>query len=218
MGFQVISVDIDGRHYEDVVAGFTDLALRFRNSFEIGSQQASPLLLQSLQQVANRMKELHSNPWNGGVVNDSDRLQSRSGAGLQSIIDSVKTQGPSGDLLAVGSISAGSLSVHEVGAVVKATRAQYLTIPLPAALDPRGVPLRARARDWDNTFVRRSRAGNLIIFRKLPGARELTPLYILKDSVTIRPRLGMEPELDTQMGYFETKLWNELSVAIDKYL
>jgi hypothetical protein len=73
---------------------------------------------------------------------------------------------------------------------------QYLTIPLPGALDANG-SARGRARDtaiFGKTFIRRSRAGNLIIFGKLNYVRgkkagqskgDILPLFLLRKSVDV---------------------------------
>ena len=84
----------------------------------------------------------------------------------------------------------GYVGIHERGGTIRPRRARYLTIPLPAALDSRGVALRARARDWPDTFIATSRRGNLIIFQRR-GRKEVVPLYVLKKSVRIPPRLGL---------------------------
>ena len=65
-----------------------------------------------------------------------------------------------------GSISAGRYGIHEVGGVIRAKSARYLTIPLPAALDRRGVARQPSARGWKNTFVAESKRGNLLIFQR----------------------------------------------------
>lgn len=213
-----IEVQIGGRLYAEVAAGFVALATDIETSFDKAVVRANPLLLQSLRKVSAELVKMHGKGWNGSTVSSSSNLQRRSGEGLRSIVNSVRVAAQGGNLIAVGEISGGTLSFHEEGGTIRAVRAQYLTIPLPAALDPRGVPLKERARDWDNTFVKRSRKGNLIIFRKLRTARDLTPLYILKSSVYIRPRLRMEPTLMTEMTYFENKLLEEMSDIIDANL
>jgi hypothetical protein len=64
--------------------------------------------------------------------------------------------------------------------------------------------LKRRARDWDNTFVRMSRRGNLIIFRK-DGVGRVVPLYLLKKSVRIPQRLGLEETVENNLPYFAEK-------------
>jgi hypothetical protein len=80
---------------------------------------------------------------------------------------------------------------------------QYLTIPLDAAKTKAGV-VRGRARDegvWGKTFVRKSKAGNLIVFGQKRGQRgagagklsgNIQPLFVLKKSVTIKARVHPE--------------------------
>ena len=71
---------------------------------------------------------------------------------------------------------------------------------LPAALNSHGTPRTKGPRDWQNTFVAKSKAGNLIIFQK--RGSQIMPLYVLKTSVTIKPRLGMKKTLDAGLPYF----------------
>jgi hypothetical protein len=73
--------------------------------------------------------------------------------------------------------------------VIRPKRAKYLTIPLPAALNANGTPKKSSARAWENTFVIRSKAGNLLIVQK--NGTQITPLYVLKPEVYIPPRLGL---------------------------
>jgi hypothetical protein len=77
-------------------------------------------------------------------------------------------------------------------------RKQFLAIPLDAARMPAGAARFAspllesqalKAAYPGGTFVARSKAGNLIIFGKGDG-KEITPLFVLKRSVAIPPRLG----------------------------
>lgn len=213
-----IELVVGNKTYDNIIQGFLDLGASIDTGFLNVSRAVNPILLRSLNDVSSELARRHSNPWNKRLVNETNNLQSRSGGGLRSIKESVKSRIATGDLFVVGQISAGSLSFHEQGGTIRATRAQFLTIPLPAALDPRGVPLRQRARQWDNTFVRRSRKGNLIIFRSLPGRNDLVPLYLLKKSVYIKPRLGMELAFDKHMGYFEVRAFEEISDVLDKFI
>jgi hypothetical protein len=213
----VMNVMIGDRIYDDIAGAFDILGKEVAYGFDQGIARASPLLLQSLNKIAAVMQAKHGDRWNGQVASGKANLQTRSGGGLASIRDSIKVAAEGGTLIA-GQISAAKLSFHEEGGTIRASGSGYLTIPLPAALDTRGVALRKRARDWDFTFVKRSKKGNLLIFRRIPGARELTPLYVLKTSVYIRPRLGMEPAVNTEMGYFENKLFEEISDTIDATL
>jgi hypothetical protein len=77
--------------------------------------------------------------------------------------------------------------VQEEGAIIRPVRAKYLTVPLPAALTAAGV-LRARARDWPNTFIVRTKKGGLFIAHQVGGKPEF--LFALKKEVKVPPRLG----------------------------
>jgi hypothetical protein len=83
----------------------------------------------------------------------------------------------------------------------------WLTIPLAAAKTAAGVAKSAYALKgpWGDTFVRRSKAGNLIVFGKLAytkGARagqthgEIVPLFVLKKMVRIPARIHPEEIID----------------------
>lgn len=73
-------------------------------------------------------------------------------------------------------------NLQERGGTIRPKTAQWLTIPLPAAMTASGVA-RGRARDFDNTFIKKSKAGNLIIFQS--KGKSIVPLFILKKSVEI---------------------------------
>ena len=73
--------------------------------------------------------------------------------------------------------------------------AKYLAIPLDAAKTPAGVA-RGRPRDFVNTFVRKSKAGNLVIFQKT-GNGGIQPLFVLKTAVTIPARPALRPTMNT---------------------
>lgn len=216
---QVLEVHVGTRVYDTFDKAFSDIQKRIEASIDGASQQLSIEMARTLQRVADEMVRQHSLPWNGQVVNPRDRLQRRSGGGLQSIRDSIKIANAARIKEVMGSISTGNMGIHETGGRIRARRAQYLTIPLPAALDPRGVPLRKRARDWDNTFVARSRKGNLLIFRKEPGLNRVVPLYLLKPEVNIRPRLGLRKVIiNDALPYFERKAFEAISKELDRRL
>jgi hypothetical protein len=89
--------------------------------------------------------------------------------------------------------------------VIKPKHGKYLTIPLEAAKAGKGGqgPGRGSARGgpWGETFVGKSKAGNLIIFGRLritKGKRvgelrsRIVPLFLLKKQVIIRARIHPE--------------------------
>ena len=104
------------------------------------------------------------------------------------------------------------MRVHEYGAVIRAKKAKFLTIPLPAALNSKGIPKKMSAREWDKTFIQTSKAGNLIIFRT--QGRRIIPLYVLKSEVRIKPRLGMGLTLEKGLPRFVDKSVDAMLQAI----
>ena len=72
---------------------------------------------------------------------------------------------------------------------IRPRRAQFLAIPLSAAKTAAGVP-RGRPRDFGNTFIQRSKKGNLLIFQKRLGG--IVPLFALKKEVRIPARVHLE--------------------------
>jgi hypothetical protein len=174
----------------------------FTEFLEVEFQQAQASLSKELRDFLDSMAELlaqvHGDPWPGGTTPKT--LSVRSGSLIASIIASVKVEGDTFESLR-GYIGAGPWgTTHEYGAVIKAKNAKYLTIPLRAALDSRGLPLKAKARDWKNTFVAKTKNGNLVIFQKV--GTTIVPLYVLRTSVTIPPRLNMQKTLETNLPYF----------------
>lgn len=85
--------------------------------------------------------------------------------------------------------------IQEHGGTITPKKSKFLAIPLSAARTPAGGS-RGDPRDFKNTFVAKSKQGNLIIFQKNNvGSRsrskraenrsDITPLFVLKRSVTI---------------------------------
>ena len=85
---------------------------------------------------------------------------------------------------------------------------KWLQLPLPAALDSRGLPLKPGPRSWGNTFVAKSKVGNLLIFQR--QGKPVTPLYVLKTSVYIPARLGMADTIKTGMGLFTDRAMSSM--------
>jgi len=76
--------------------------------------------------------------------------------------------------------------------VIRPRNGQYLALPLPGAKTPAGVT-RGRPRDFPNTFIQRSRQGNLIIFQQTGSG--ITPLFLLKREVVIPARPALRPTM-----------------------
>jgi hypothetical protein len=203
---------VGGKAYTQIETGFDALYEQFETGLSSATKPVARAILETLQLVARKIEARHSNPWNGQMVNNTLNLQKRSG-GIRRIAESIKVKGNTIEMLE-GSISTAGFAIHETGGTIKAKRAKYLTIPLPAAMNSSGVPLRKRARDWDHTFVARSKRGNLLIFRKEAGGG-VTPLYLLKPSVRIPARLGLEKTMINEgLPYFERKAFEIISNAI----
>ncbi len=90
--------------------------------------------------------------------------------------------------------------------------AQYLAIPLAAAKTPAGVA-RGGPRDFHDTFVQRSRQGNLIIFQKV-GKGNIVPLFVLKKEVVIPARPALRPT----MQRFTPLILEEMGKAVREAL
>lgn len=97
-------------------------------------------------------------------------------------------------------------NILEVGGVIRPVRAKMLAIPIGKALTGAGVarfkPRQITSNGYEKSFIRRSKAGNLILF----GATgdNVTPLFVLKDSVTI-----------PAFRYMETTVYETQSKVVD---
>lgn len=86
--------------------------------------------------------------------------------------------------------------------VIKPKQKKYLTIPLPAALTKAGVTKgSAMSGVWGETFVAKTKKGNLIIFGQYlfqkgkkagQAAGKLVPLFLLRKEVTVPARIHPE--------------------------
>jgi hypothetical protein len=77
--------------------------------------------------------------------------------------------------------------IQELGGTVVPKKGKYLAIPLPAARTAAGVA-RGGPRSFPNTFFRKSKAGNLLLFQR--QGKKSVPLFVLKQWVTLPARLG----------------------------
>lgn len=101
------------------------------------------------------------------------------------------------DLRGTYATNARHARMQEFGGIQKPRTAKMLAIPLEASRTAAGVsrwntPLRAilPAAFPGGTFVRRSKAGNLILFGKTSPDSDPIPLFALKPQVVIPARLG----------------------------
>lgn len=78
--------------------------------------------------------------------------------------------------LEVGTSGVKYARILEKGGTIRATRKQYLTIPLGGT--------QGTASNYPNAFIIKSKKGNLLIVEKV-GKDKLKPLFVLKKSVRI---------------------------------
>jgi len=112
-----------------------------------------------------------------------------------------------GDIARGGGTPAGRYARVHVGGnrstVITAKNKKFLTIPLPAAKTKAGLTKAPAPSDsvWGQTFVAKSKKGNLIIFGRekfVKGKRagefktKIVPLFLLKESVSIPARVHPE--------------------------
>ena len=201
-----LEFEFRGRRYQDAKRGLEAVGQSLEDGLMRASNRLAKELKVYLEGVAKALAKRHGNPWPGGTT--ATTLSRRSGAGMKSILDSVKVTGKMiDDIQGVIGLT-GYLAIHETGGTIRAKRSKYLTIPLAAALNTDGTPKRRSAREWENTFVGRSKAGNLLIFQKT--ATGMIPLYVLKKEVTIPARLGMKATLEAGLDYFVDRAFNAM--------
>lgn len=193
-----LEFEFRNKRFQDADKGLRAFATALKKDWDGSAKVLSLELRGFLDEVAAALADRHKQAWPGGTTPNT--LSKRSGALLNSIIESVNVAGETFDTIK-GEIGGSRIArVHEFGAVIKPKKAKYLTIPLPAALNSNGTPIKQSARMWDKTFVARTKAGNLVIFRKVNT--KVVPLYVLKTSVKIPPRLGMQRTLEAGLPYF----------------
>lgn len=202
-----------GREFSDVVAGINEVANRLDGGLDRSAKIVSAEFFKYMKRVAQALFRKHSGGYPGGTTDNT--LSARTGAGIAGIVRGVRTIGSpvALDSIAVTLTIPGTMVIHEDGGVIRQRPGgPLLTVPLPDALDERGVPLRLRARDWENTFVTRSRRGSLIIFQR--RGRRIVPLYVLKRAVVIPPRLGAQEEIERGLSRFEVRILRKMEAAI----
>lgn len=203
-----IELSFRNQRFRDAEVGLRAFADTIGKKWDGAPKVLSDELRDFLGTVVDALAERHGEAWPGGT--SSQHLSVRSGSLIQSIRNSVRVEGDTfaGIRGYVGAAFPGR--VHEYGATIKAKN-HLLTIPLKAALDSRGVPLKKSARDWKNTFVAKTKKGNLLIFQKV--GTQVIPLYVLKDQVTIPPRLGMGQTINTGIPYFVDRAADAIAKA-----
>lgn len=197
-----IEVNFRDQRFDSISAGLTAFGKALKSDWDGSARVLSQELREFLNQVSTALAQRHGGAWPGGTTETS--LSKRTGALIASIAASVNVTGETFDAI-MGSIGSDVpyAAIQEYGGTIHAKNAQFLAIPLPPALDAQGVPLMMGPRAWPNTFVAKSKAGNLIIFQR--RGTSIVPLYVLKTSVTIPPRLGLRTTIDAGLGYFQSR-------------
>lgn len=206
-----IELDWRGKRYRSVERGLNALAKDLQEDTEKWGGIARRVLREYMDGVVLSVQQRTTTAYPSGTSPPGQfpgTLSRRSGKLSASLNPNQVTIEGDDTNVRVGFTLTGIAAVHERGATIRPKRASYLTIPLPAALDSRGLPRRPNARAWKNTFVQRSKKGNLLIFQK--QGKDLVPLYVLKKSVRIPRRLGFEEAFNSGRDFVADKLAQEI--------
>ena len=208
------SANIGGQRFENAQIGLNALAAKSEAAILELSPIAWREMVDILDTVVAAMRARHSTRWRAGQRlpegNLTGKLARRSGRGLNQLRPAVRRRK---DDVTGMIIVPFPLSVHEDGAVIR-KKGKMLAIPLPAALDSRGRPLKRGPRAWRNTFVARSRKGNLLIFQK--RGKDIIPLFVLKDQVKIPRRLGMGVTMDKAAPVYIERVFERALASLKK--
>jgi phage gpG-like protein len=208
-----INFEFRNRRFTDAQKGLQAFAAAMMADWDGSAKVLSREMKIFLDEVAKALAQRHSGAWPSGA--GPQTLSRRSGGLVASILDSVRVTGATMDSVqgAIGS-NKPYARIQEFGGTITPKKGKFLAIPLPAALDSNGLPLRSSPRDWPNAFCRRSKAGNLLIFQK--RGTMIIPLYVLKSSVTIPPRLGLKKTLDAGVPYFVDRAMDQMVKNLQK--
>lgn len=166
-------------------------------------------LLAYLQRVAKNTTDRFI-PFSKRNKGQQKELQIRSGETKQLIKSSPRARNVGKDLVE-GSIGGPKhLEINEFGGIeLPKPGDKYVFIPLDAALTNKGIPIAKNPKNWRNTFIRKTKKGNLIMFQRRPN-KQIVPLYVLKPAVRIPPRLKMTRAINAAAPYFEKKLFDRI--------
>lgn len=210
-GFE-FSLSLSGRRYADPVAGLmslsTALELGFARSVDALSRELRTFLMGIVAELVRR----HGSGWPAGTTTTT--LSHRSGRMIESLQQGVAVSGTTLGTL-TGTIRATDYArAHEYGAVIRARSSMFLAIPLPAALNADGTPKLPSPRMWRNTFVAKSKAGNILLFQK--QGTEIVPLYLLKPQVTLPARLGLRDIVNRDVGGFMSRAVDGVAASMGR--
>jgi hypothetical protein len=202
-----VGLEFRGQKWESVARGLQAFSEDLGKSFDKAGEVLNAEVRGYLENVAKAIRKRNGFPWPMGT--SANTLSARSGALIQSIEDSIGVTGttPSTVQGTIGS-KLPYARIQEYGGTIVPKNGKYLAIPLDAALNQQGIPLRPGPRFWTNTFVAKSKAGNLLIFQKRGAG--IIPLYVLKTSVTLPARLGLGATVRSQIPFFQERAINQM--------
>lgn len=203
----VIELDWRGKRYQDIERGLLAVGADIEKQFDRIGPLVKKTLRDYMKAVLQSVRDRVDTPYPGGTSPSGafpGSLSKRSGRLLASLADSKIGVSRKKDPLEVTFRLDGIATVHERGATITPKRARWLTIPLPPALTAQGVPKRPSARDWQNTFVIKSKKGNLLIVQKV--GKDIVPLYVLKKKVVIPKRLAFEEAFTAGKDFLADKI------------
>lgn len=209
-----VTVELDwrGQRYRDIDRGLRAVGIDLQKDTEKFMPIVRRTLRDYMEGVVLSVQQRTATPYPGGTSPAGQfpgRLSRRSGTLYNSLNkNKIKVDGTTAGDQSVSFTLTGIAAVHERGATIRPKKARYLTIPLPEALDGKGLPRRPNARAWKNTFVQRSRKGNLLIFQK--RGDQIVPLYVLKKSVRIPKRLGFEEAFKAGKDFLADKIAQDI--------
>jgi hypothetical protein len=156
-------------------------------------------LQEFIDRVNLTMRSKHGRAWPGGT--GANTLSRRSGRGLAAL-GAAKLVRRTRSIAAVFTLPR-YLAMQEFG-VISTAKGRFLTIPLPAALNADGTPKKRSARQWRGTFLVKGKKGQWIVCTK--RGRRIIPLYVLKPTVRIAPRLGLRKVMRKELQFFARSL------------
>ena len=113
-------------------------------------------------------------------------------------------------------------NILEEGGIIRPKVAKMLAIPIGKALTPSGVarfrPRQITSSGYAHSFIKRSKAGNLILFgtNKRGAKISITPLFLLKDKVTIPAFRYMAQTVEQTQGQVVTDIVNKIKEVKEK--
>jgi hypothetical protein len=209
----IVELDWRGKRYTDVLRGLAAVATDVEKDFEAITPIVKRILTDYMRGVVKSVADRVSTPYPSGTSRGGafpGSLSKRSGKLLAGLNPSrIQVKGSAEKDVEVSFSLTGIANVHERGATITPKKAKYLTIPLPPALNANGTPKKPNARAWKNTFILKSKKGNLLIVRKI-GKGGIEPLYVLKKSVKIPKRLAFEEAFQAGRSFLADEIANQV--------